>query len=57
MRENADALVKEGTLKHARVFSVPGSGHHPYIDNPSDTSNFLISSFLEFEENALKNSQ
>ena len=50
VRENADILIKEGTLKNARVFSVPASGHHPYIDNPSDTSKFFISTFLEFED-------
>ena len=33
-RKYADELAKDGTLKESTVYTVTGSGHHPYIDNP-----------------------
>ena len=48
-RKNADNLIKDGILREATVFTVPAAGHHPYIDNPTDTANYMIDNFLKFE--------
>ena len=48
-RSCADELVTDGTLKQAKVFTVPASGHHPYIDNPEVVVKLTLDNFLKNE--------
>lgn len=55
-RSSADTLLSEGTTPHAKVFSVPNSGHHPYIDNPSESARLALSNFFANEQLAASGS-
>ena len=49
MREHADQLVNEGTLKDAQVHTIENAGHHAYIDNTQGMLEAMLNSFFENE--------
>ena len=49
-RGPADELIEKGVLRNSTVFDIPGAGHHPYIDNPDASVNFIISNIISCEK-------